>query len=553
MGRLLSRLWGAVRSRPGAEPPVPAAQAPAPGPRRGVRIPETAASAAQRRPLRPGETDPAQVFALRDDLHPPSVAKGRTRIAQDEAVVPTGDWAAAMFASAYGLEGAAVSFLGYPYLAELAQRPEYRVISETIATEMTREWIEFVATNEDGDDKEARIAELEEEFERLGVQAMFARAAQQDGFFGRGHIYIDTGDTDDPAELEKSLGWGWDKTSEAKVRKGAIRHLRTVEAVWCYPTAYNSDDPLKDNWYRPDQWYVQAKIVHTTRLITLIGREVPDLLKPTYSFGGLSMSQMALPYVNNWLETRQSVNDILQSFVTYVLKTDMQALVQADGQALFTRADFFNRVRDNRGLMMIDKDSEEFANVVAPLSGLSELQAQAQEHMASVSHIPTVKLLGITPSGLNASTDGEMRAWNDYIHAYQEHLFRAPLHRLMGLVMLSLWGETDADIGFVFRPLFSLDEKAKAEVEELKARTDQTLIDSGVIHPEESRTRIANDPDSDYSSIDVSDVPDLAAEELAGLDPDDEQGEGPAFDGALDDGDLVLEEDEDEEREEDES
>ena len=32
-------------------------------------------------------------------------------------------------------------FLGYPYLAELAQRPEYRRIVEVIATEMTRKWI----------------------------------------------------------------------------------------------------------------------------------------------------------------------------------------------------------------------------------------------------------------------------------------------------------------------------------------------------------------------------------------------------------------------------
>ena len=66
----------------------------------------------------------------------------------------------------------------------------------------------------------------------------------------------------------------------------------------------------------------------------------------------------------------------------------------------------------------------------------------------------------------------------------------------------------------------------KALVEELKARTDQTMIDSGVLSPEEVRSRIANDPDSDYAAIDVSEVPDLAAEEADGLEPDDEQGEG---------------------------
>jgi hypothetical protein len=46
-----------------------------------------------------------------------------------------------------------ITFLGYAYLAELAQRPEYRMISETIATEMTRKWIEFTSTGAEGDDK----------------------------------------------------------------------------------------------------------------------------------------------------------------------------------------------------------------------------------------------------------------------------------------------------------------------------------------------------------------------------------------------------------------
>ncbi|MGZ2484292.1 phage-related protein (TIGR01555 family) [Rhizobium pisi] len=442
---------------------------------------------------------------------------GETGMAMDSGIGSANNWANQFAIDGYWTEG--ITFLGYAYLSELAQRPEYRVISETIATEMTREWIEFFSTTDDDDDKQDRIKELEEEFKRLCVSDMFARAAQQDGFFGRGHIYIDTGDTDNTDELQKSLGDGWDELSKTKLSKKKIRSLRTIEAVWCYPTSYNSNDPLKDNWYRPDSWYVQAKIVHSSRLITLIGREVPDLLKPTYSFGGLSLSQMAKPYVDNWLQTRQSVNDIISAFSVFVLETNLAESLQADGQQLFKRAELFNNLRDNRGLMMIDKESEGFQNVSAPLGGLSELQAQAQEHMASVSHIPTVKLLGIQPAGLNASSEDQMRVFYDYIHAYQEHLFRHPLRRLMGLIMISLWGETDKAIDFRFKPLFSLDEKSEAEVEKLKAETDQILIDTGVISPEESRKRVAADPASGHSSIDVDDAPDLLDEEEHGLAP----------------------------------
>ncbi|PBB96732.1 DUF1073 domain-containing protein [Mesorhizobium sp. WSM3862] len=465
---------------------------------------------------------PVPVFTL--PKHPDGVLpSGNTGLAMDSAVGAVQSWANGFALSGYFSEG--ITFLGYAYLSELAQRPEYRVISETIATEMTRKWIRF--TSNDGEDKADRIAELEAEFKRLNVRDIFCRAAEQDGFFGRGHIYIDTGDTDDVDELQKPIGTGWDKLSVTKFANKPIQALRTVEAVWCYPTNYNSSDPLKDNWYRPDSWYVQAKIVHTTRLITLIGREVPDLLKPTYSFGGLSLSQMCKPYVDNWLETRQSVNDIISMFSVFLLATNLGETLQADGDQLFRRAELFNLVRSNRGLMMIDKDSEDFKNVAAPLSGLDVLQAQAQEHMASVSHIPLVKLLGVQPAGLNASSEGEIQVFYDYVHSFQEHLFRQPIHRLLGLVMTSLWGEPDPGIDFEFEKLEETNEKEAAEVEKIKAERDVILIDGGVISPEESRHRVGGDPDSDFSSIDVEDLPDLLEEEEDGLVPN---GGSPAKD-----------------------
>ncbi|MGF6605041.1 hypothetical protein P3T23_009802, partial [Paraburkholderia sp. GAS448] len=47
------------------------------------------------------------------------------------------------------------------------------------------------------------------------------------------------------------------------------------------------------------------------------------MLKPAYAFGCLSLSQIAKPYVDNWLRTRQSVSDLLHSFSTMVLKTNL--------------------------------------------------------------------------------------------------------------------------------------------------------------------------------------------------------------------------------------
>jgi phage-related protein (TIGR01555 family) len=233
------------------------------------------------------------------------------------------------------------------------------------------------------------------------------------------------------------------------------------------------------------------------------------MLKPSYMFGGLSLSQLVKPYVDLWLNTRQNIGNLIQAFSVMVLKTNLSATLETGGGEMFERAELFNQGRDNAGLMMVDMKTEDFENVAVPLGGLDHLQAQAQEHMMSVVRIPAVKFTGIQPSGLNASSEGEIRTFYDTIGAYQESLFRPNLTKVMHFVMLSLWGEIDEDITFDFAPLWALTEKEEAEVRKMEAETDDILVNGvAALRPEEVRERIASDPDTPYSGLDVEDVPD---------------------------------------------
>jgi hypothetical protein len=187
---------------------------------------------------------------------------------------------------------------------------------------------------------------------------------------------------------------------------------------------------------------------------------------------------------------------------------------------VLARLALFLLLRDNQGVFAIDKNTEDFTNVSAPISGLDELQAQSQEHMFSVGRIPAVKFAGIQPKGLNATSEGEMRAFNDTIHGAQEHLFRPNLTSVYDLMQYHLWGERDPDITFDFEPLQEMTPKEKAEIRKFNAETSQILIDSGQISQEEGRTNLVNDEESGYHGLDPSDVPDLLEEEEEGLEPE---------------------------------
>jgi phage-related protein (TIGR01555 family) len=446
----------------------------------------------------------------------PGGANGTKQLAMDSAPPSV---AAVMQWAASGRFHEGIGFLGYQYLAELSQRPEYRRVSEIIASEATRKWIKIRGKTDE------RVAKVEEQLERFKIREKMRELVELDGFFGRGQLYVDLGAKPDDAELARPL-----LVRKEKIPEGSVRNFKVIEPLWSYPGAYNTTSPLAEDFYQPSSWYIMSDIVHATRLLTIVGRQIPDMLKPTYAFGGISLSQMIKPYVDNWLRTRQSVSDLVHSFSTMVLETDLGTALQGGSSTtVINRAKLFNLMRDNRGLMAIQKDKEALTNVSTPLGTLDKLLAQSQEQISSVAGIPLVVLLGVTPSGLNASSDGEMRAHYANIKAYQERALSEPLKTVIDILQLDLDGTIDASVTFEFLDLWELDESAKAAVRKSDADADVALVGAGIVSNEEARERMNEDEQGAYFGVDLSgpppEQPDDEKElaDLAGNDNADEE------------------------------
>jgi len=446
--------------------------------------------------------------------HPPGTT-GDKKLAMDEAP-GVGAWAQEGLGAYFGTYG---HFPGFPQLAIQSQIPEIRRMVEIIATESVRKFIKLQAS---GEEKADKVRLIQADMKKFGVRDCYRRMLESDGYMGRGHLFVDLG-SDTSEELATPIGDGSDAASKAKIGKGKLKGFKVVEAMWAYPSGYDAADPLSNDWYKPTHWLVQGKRVHRTRLLTFVGREVPDLLKPAYSFGGISLSQQVKPTVDNWLRTRQSVADLVNAFSVMVLKTQMGNTLGVADASVMDRAELFNDLRDNRGLMILNKETEDFANVSAQLGGLSDLQAQSQEHMAALPGIPLVKFFGLQPKGLNASSDGEMRSFFDWIASYNEN-GRPILEAIVNFIQLNRFGEVDPEITLEFEPLWSMSDKELAEVRKLEAETAQVYIDSGTLSPAEDRKRLADDPESLYHGLDPDDLPDLQVEAEAGLEAGGEGG-----------------------------
>jgi len=411
------------------------------------------------------------------------------QMALDSAMVaPTYAWAN-KFCSQVG-------FPGYPYLAELALRSEYRAPAETTAKEMTRRWLKFKSAS--AGDKSDKIKKMEEANRNFHVRHTFRKAIENDAYFGHYQLLMKIKGQDGDAARQRPL-----KIDSSSLGKDCLEGLVGIEPIWTTPYSYNSTDPGADDFFKPTSWFILGKKTHASRLLDICSRPVPDLFKPAYNFGGLSLNQLMEVYVAQFYKVRDAVAELPYNFSTSGISTNMATLLEEDdsGETLRARAELFNQVKGNRGVMLLDKDTEEFFQFNVPLTSLDKLMAQFQEHMAAPSHTPLVKLLGVSPAGLNASSEGEISVYYDFLHSEQESVLDVPMDTWVNVLQLHLFGKIDPDIVYEWVHLEEPDQAELASIRKSDADAGQVYITNGVISPEEERERLQHDPESGYSNL----------------------------------------------------
>ena len=441
-------------------------------------------------------------------------------------------------------------FQGYPYLAQLLQIAEYRAPSEMQAAEMTRRWIKLkvtdkkkkkdgtkemaqdegkageTATEDNSNPLDDKVTEITQAMEDFNLRDHFRTCINYDGQFGRGQLYIRIKGQEDDLKRQAPL-----LIDPKNIPKGSLLGFQPIEPYWTTPYSYNATDPTRPDFYKPSSWFVMGKKTHHTRLLMFLSRPVPDLLKPAYNFGGLSWTQLLEPAVNMWLRTRKSVNDFIHKFSITALMTNLAALLEdTENGGVLGRAQLFANNKDNQGLMLLDKATEEIVKADTSLSGLDKLQAQAQEHMAAIVHQPLVIMTGVTPSGLNASSEGEIQVWHEFLSS-QQQLVDSNVKLCIEAIQCHLYGAIDDAITHEWVPLDEPTAKELAEERKSDADRDGVLIDKGVLDPQEVRDKMAKDPNSGYDGL-TGDAPGLQEPELTGEgsdDDDDGEAEGAAM------------------------
>lgn len=390
------------------------------------------------------------------------------------------------------------SFVGYGVLQQIAQNGMIRTCIQTVADDVTREWITITG----GDKTDPNlIDDLSQQFDKLKMRTVFNKAVAMMGYMGGAFIYIDTG-TDDPS-VPLVLS---DKSDE--IKQGTKLKFVVVDPVNCSPGRYNANNPLKDDYLTdPQFWYILGREVHSSRLIVLRDNLPPTLLRPAYNFLGIPQAQILWDYVMHWNRARVSVAGILEKLNLLVFQTNTEYLLSSSngvGQ-LDAKMLALSRYRDNDSVVVCDKNSEDIKNITLTISGVTDVVRQALEFIAAINRTPAVKLLGISPSGFNATGESDIRNYYDHIMSKQELLHDGIL-RALKAVELSVLGKIDHSINFEFNPLGTEDEEGDIQAASARVNMLNSLLQTNVLSAEEVRQAVKADQKANLGFI-SDDVP----------------------------------------------
>lgn len=380
------------------------------------------------------------------------------------------------------------SFVGYGVLQQIAQNGMIRTCIQTVADDMSRQWIQ-VTGGDNSDPK--RLQEIQDCIDKkYGLQGLFNKVFSTVGYMGGCFLFIDTNQPEETKNLSLPLAIN-DKSAE--IQKGSEVSFVLIDPINVSPAMYNAFDPLKEDYMKPDSWFVMGKKVHSSRLMRFVDNEPPLLLRPAYNFLGIPQAQILWDYVLHWNKAREEGVGILEKLNFMVYKTNLGEAIEAGGLSMLDqKVTLVNRYRSNKSLVVCDNE-EDFQNITLTIGGVTDIIRQQFEFIACLNRTPAVKLLGISPSGFNATGQSDIRNYYDHIRAKQE-LYRNQITKIIQIIQIQLFGEIDPSIDFVFNELNQDDEDSMAMTAKTKIDGASVLQDRNVISAEEVREYVRKDP-----------------------------------------------------------
>lgn len=307
------------------------------------------------------------------------------------------------------------------------------------------------------------------------------------------------------------------------VTPGSYRGMSQIDPYWIAPELdlESASNPATRHFYEPTWWILNGKRYHRTHFVISRTNEVPDVLKPTYFYGGVSVPQKIYERVYAAERTANEAPLLTMTKRLTSLKLDItQAL--SNEETFNERMQQWTTLRDNFGVKVIG-EGEEVTQQDTALGDLDNVIMTQYQIVAAIAEVPATKLLGTQPKGFNSSGEYEEASYHEVLESIQKHDLTPLVQRHHDLLMVSEIAPTFKIAPFMTTVSWNpLDAPTSAEIAKINLDRSQAALNwanMGAIDGMDERQRMISDPESGYNGMD-EEMPDPTEGDLNDNNPD---------------------------------
>lgn len=393
------------------------------------------------------------------------------------------------------------SFIGFPLCAQLAVHPIINIAcsqagKDSIATGFD---LAFADKTENGDDADKTLEYLEalkKKCDILGVHNTCAKLDYNKRVFGSG-IAV-------PIILRNGKQIQMDKPYNPDGINGAkFKGWRIVDPVWLTPVFSPDDtfDPTSEMFYKPT-WYrlPMGGLIHHTWIIKVDNCEVADILKPTFYWCGVPLTQQIYQRVWCFDKTANEAPLLAMSKRMLIVDANVQQIYK-NKKYIFGLMSIIKKCWHNWGVFFKNPDAN-VQQVDTTLTDMDELIFSQGQLVATIAGMPATKLLKTTPKGFNATGEYEWKDYAQHLRDIQKNEYTPLVERTVEILtaiegalkrVVVTWNEVDAPT-----------EEARANIENTKANTRSAYVQNGILTVEEVREAIRTDENGEYTHIEAN-------------------------------------------------
>lgn len=407
------------------------------------------------------------------------------------------------------------SFIGYQACGLIAQHWLIERACSLKGRDAARKGYDILCDSVDLTAKQIKF--IEKQDRKFKIKKQLEEADKFKNVNGIRHVLFVV-DSTDPDYYEKPF-------NPDGITPGSYKGISQIDPYWVTQnlTTEGVTEPVSQYFYEPEFWVISGKKYHRSHFVIMRGPEVADILKPSYQYGGLPLTQRIMERV---YAAERTANEAPQLAMTKRLNVRKMDLEKAMGNLsnFETSLNQFANFRDNYGIEAIGKD-EEHQQLETTLTDLDVTIMTQYQIVAGQSGIPATKLMGTSPKGFNATGEHEIETYHEELESIQENDLSPIVERhhicLMRSIIAPKFKVEPFEIEHEWRPLAVMSEVDQSTVSVNKANSDKLYSDMGAVDAYDIRDKLIADKDSGYTGLEAVERPE--EEEIDLTPPEEEQ------------------------------